>query len=1542
MARRRTKSSFGVGKLSSGIRESISVKDVDLGSPRSRPRPNGRERKRAGWWWFCSTLGRHIWGYLFFVARFPLVLAAEFSDDVSNNLFSDLAPLLALFGEQVAKQFLASSTTWEDNIIFAMGPLGIVTAVVSAIRIGGPLWLRAIIGRARESRAMAEDELTTSTSEDVCEIWNGQAVVRLVGSPRILQLAYVDNVLADPESRVLSLETEAKSGHRFVQTKISAARLPVRVFRALQSRMPFSNGLKTTDVEARQHVDSLATGPTVVPPNLSLNIQAALNTRSRFGKRIAVLIGVILQSGVLIFAGFATYHPKMRYQKEGEDIEDHAFPLAAVGTIVLVLGMWICSYVVESSTFERKWELQRSELATGGKTSTEPFRIIWLQQGGSVTDQQFDSYAIVAEKPAMNVITRRLTTKITDVISSQSSSGSGSTSNSTADLKLQNSKHQLSCKAGQATSSTDPSNITQLIATIGTFISLGGFAMQFTGLRYLHFSATISQLVITAIMVAVRAWIRRGLTANVSAYKIPRGYEMDWLATRLASEPDKLWTGCPNEAVGIYRQTCLTTTPAPLNPISPMGDSKKATVHCNNSPADIGCGDCTCSFLSESCWGWGIETGRSVENFELKVLPALQNSNCHKTMKLRERIGQISRWTGSVSEAAVALSAAIEVVMNALFCEDGQAYESLAWNMQGLGTGNLPSSSVSASTGPPTVKPQDADLRDDGHIWLSVRHENGTWSCSATEIEAVLSLWLFAVQSKRTSLQQQNNGKDNTTADDWLRKDSNFREPALRLLGATSTDSTYFRDLRWYMGSSFAELRGLTYMKPTDVTSTTGQTVSIDSQLVLGFSKVHGAVSMAPASTRIVNLQNLGDTRPTFKPVTADDTFGITPVTIKEPSISLGVYVEGSIEKHLVQDMFSTFMWAVSKKMRRLEGKTVVNSRRADGTPLEQSQWQEFQLHNEPLWKMAGDITAAAGPWLGEVQDVLWSLVPPLSVHDKLPASMEIIDRLRDLASPFEALGSWSDAVPIYLSLAECCRTFRAGSDMRKHATAILFDFSYNLSEARRMREEFNVDDEVIAELKGYETLLLDALWAMHCDGDRLIQDLLTLYRIQRRPRSPLLALETRFASHGTPILETPFKGFCGATPWHKAALEAGWGIRMGSGKSSDIKQLQEITVQDDMGLTPLHYYLLLGEEEWDPGIWHMIRGMRKYSKEELESLHFELNTLLDVTGWSVLHYAVAQQTSTKFTKSMKGLMLLLELYSSIRTTPNNNFSVDLSGRTALHYAQNIEGARELIIRSGTVLKVVGRDQTDALLAAVKRGSSAQDVTSFLLDSGANPRVVDSSRATALHWAAHYGLIGVIKKLRKKGADLNARDDADRTPFLWTRASGVLLGKPESLWDLLEVQDDDTETRDARGYSIVHLGVKSGVMTYDSLSKVIGANSRISPYRIIDARDINQLSPLAWAAAKGEIIMAGLLLKGGAAIDDAVAGAEKPLSVAIKHGQKKMVEFLLSRGAKFESAAQREKAEGLYYPGEIPAWKKEESYGVLHQGKKSRLANFGW
>lgn len=108
--------------------------------------------------------------------------------DFLLNVFSDIGPILALFGEQFARQFLSETFTWEDHIIFACIPLGIMTAISGAIRVQGNGLFRAVIGRARENHAAAEIEYMSSTSTEVCELYNGEGIVRTMGKPYIGQI----------------------------------------------------------------------------------------------------------------------------------------------------------------------------------------------------------------------------------------------------------------------------------------------------------------------------------------------------------------------------------------------------------------------------------------------------------------------------------------------------------------------------------------------------------------------------------------------------------------------------------------------------------------------------------------------------------------------------------------------------------------------------------------------------------------------------------------------------------------------------------------------------------------------------------------------------------------------------------------------------------------------------------------------------------------------------------------------------------------------------------------------------------------------------------------------------------------------------------------------------------------------------------------------------------------------------------------------------------------------------------------------------------
>lgn len=69
------------------------------------------------------------------------------AENFANNVFSDFAPLLTLFGDEATKQFLSTSMSWADNILLGIAPIGIMTVIISAIRISGNPLLNAFIGR---------------------------------------------------------------------------------------------------------------------------------------------------------------------------------------------------------------------------------------------------------------------------------------------------------------------------------------------------------------------------------------------------------------------------------------------------------------------------------------------------------------------------------------------------------------------------------------------------------------------------------------------------------------------------------------------------------------------------------------------------------------------------------------------------------------------------------------------------------------------------------------------------------------------------------------------------------------------------------------------------------------------------------------------------------------------------------------------------------------------------------------------------------------------------------------------------------------------------------------------------------------------------------------------------------------------------------------------------------------------------------------------------------------------------------------------------
>lgn len=366
-----------------------------------------------------------------------------------------------------------------------MVPLGIITAVVGAIRCGGPRWLKAIIGRAKESRAVVELELMSSTSADVCELWNGHNLVRVIGSPSIMELFY----LKDSPSRT----------HGIYRLEELAIRGTIKV-PGLSGGIEMNN-LGGNDDESHPLLDA-----DQLPPNISLNAHGS--GISSWEMWFWATWGVIIQLGLLVFAGLAArYKGWGRTFSLGED-EDKAPPIWAValvfvGTLALVAGMMLCCFLIERSSKEKRWEFD-----TGAQLD-----VLWLQRGGTVGDQNFGSYAIFARALDRDGIWAKVLAKFF----SYSSRRIFVTSH--RDLQIDNPRSGFSTSVAMA-----------------AFLAMSGFILQFVGMRNLHWSFPVAQLGCTLLLTAIRSWVRRSLFSEPKATEIDIGYELEFLARSLGGE----------------------------------------------------------------------------------------------------------------------------------------------------------------------------------------------------------------------------------------------------------------------------------------------------------------------------------------------------------------------------------------------------------------------------------------------------------------------------------------------------------------------------------------------------------------------------------------------------------------------------------------------------------------------------------------------------------------------------------------------------------------------------------------------------------------------------------------------------------------------------------------------------------------------------------------------------------------------------------------------------------------------------------------------
>ncbi|KAJ3547472.1 hypothetical protein NM208_g1493 [Fusarium decemcellulare] len=1455
---------------------------------------------------------------IFGVCLIVSVAAADDGDDFSNNLFTDLAPVLALFGERVTMQFMSQAMGWADHIILAMAPLG----------------------RARESRAIPEAELMSSTSNEVCELWNGHEIVRVMGKGPIREFIIL---LPPPKEEGVGLDLKSKgsASPESIQ-EVKAMELGKPTFR---ENLMGTIGNKPGDLEQPGHHDDRAIiilrNKTIDAPNLTLNVHTRFDRSEHY---MAAIWGILLQLGVLLYFGFATYYPTLMLEKGGSRVESYAFACTAAGILCLAAGMMLCSYVVESSTEEKRYRPR------GGREA----RLVWIQKSGTVSDQAFDSFAIFPTNPREMIITSRR-----------------------IDMRRKSE------------------------AIIATIVCLGGFVVQFVGLRGMHWSAPVVQLGATVVMAIVRACVRRNLGQLPESRHLVSGFELDWLALTLSMEPTEApWSGKPGQK---FKSLEMLKRPWAQKGwdwvISGIQDpamcsalkSDPSTVPERDRPASSSTDNTRESRRANLPRGVIEHNIPAEESQSYPINMESKTGMADRVLQIRRELGRLADWPGVASTEAVRLARAIEITMDMLdpLFELGDHTHKMSWSVQ-------------VCTEPV-------------HFHLE-RTASGSWKTLADELEAALSLWLYYTDGEveRTKQRGANpqSGRPDKYDDTWLRAKGVTKTPTLTLLGASSPGLQ--QDLKWWMPDGAARTINVEQFKSTFKgsmvpTVTTHGKISGEIQIhrIVGFMSSHDDLSSEHGS-----LSGTDDSRASTPTATTNEgRKGTLAVESFSP-------LPGLFSRY----MFSTFMWTVAKSLKQpIPGQVDVTPLLADGGG---STWTSFALHNTQLSRLVQCIQSTE---IGTLEEVYQSIIPPLSVANRLPEPDAIIHLVRQHCQPHEQLGHWEEVAEAYIWLFNISNNFPEGATITLKATALLMEYLGEVADALKVATDQLVADKTIQDLTILKKRLTNRLKTA---------DQGTIYQLQSLCQTQWRSWETEFALHAPP-LESPNRCLQ-LTDLHLLAGKARFGDTLegelrtnknlnsrdifdwtplhhaaSRGNPRTLKTLlkfrpdlnvqdirgrtplhiicwrwygadpmrlllqkgPDINIRDTNGRTPLHHATERGHKEVveslidaradvniadnqgnTPLLWAAYRGYY----DLVENLWSDAHKILrNHNGRTPLHLAAigamdnddpdtAQPGKPRVNKAkvVRALMQFdpdkeakdvfgdTPLHGAVRsgnlfaTLELLDLGANIEAKSSLGYRPLYMAAERghksivdhLLERGALIEGGYGEEFTYVPLHAAAKGGRDEAVR-LLLDRGAdihNMRSIASYEKTALHYAAEQGHETVVRLLLEKGADTEFKDSSGNRPMHYAATKG----HREVIQVLLDFQAD-LDGLDSSGCTALSIAARKGSMKVVELLLEKGARTEVEEMvdkrplyqaaqrgnsgmvkkllnsgALVDGSEDGQTStPLHAASRKGNLAMALLLLRSGANENCQDEGGRTPLFYAAAEGHVKLVEQLLDAGS---------------------------------------------
>lgn len=238
------------------------------------------------------------------------------------------------------------------------------------------------------------------------------------------------------------------------------------------------------------------------------------------------------------------------------------------------------------------------------------------------------------------------------------------------------------------------------------------------------------------------------------------------------------------------------------------------------------------------------------------------------------------------------------------------------------------------------------------------------------------------------------------------------------------------------------------------------------------------------------------------------------------------------------------------------------------------------------------------------------------------------------------------------------------------------------------------------------------------------------------------------------------------------------------------------------------------------------------------------------------------------------------------RGTPVNEPYGD--GAIALHWAvhrDDLEMVDQLIAAGANVNAADDLGVTPLWLACTDGSASVVD---RLLKAGANPNAALANGETPLMGASHVGNLGSVRLLLARGANVNAKEaQRGQTALMWAAAQH----HPQVVEALIEL-GADVHARSNSWPMTVNVGLgttRDAILDNDESAGVVKIQQ-------------GGYTPLLFAAQRGDIESARLLLAAGADVNDTAPMGASALVIAAHSGNGAFGAFLLDKGANPDAA----------------------------------------